>query len=131
MIVNVRNPSGLRPEAHGADVPGRAFGVTYADGFAYVANYGTGLRIIDLADPDAPQTVGTVTTPGSAIGVTLVGTLAYVCASTEFVVCDVSDPAAPLVIGSVAAPNGAAAAAIAGQPGLCRRLRRPRHLRHH
>ncbi|MBK9775890.1 MAG: hypothetical protein IPP62_05990 [bacterium] len=56
VIVNVRNPSGLRPEAHGADVPGRAFGVTYADGFAYVANLArdSGSSILPIRTPRKP-----------------------------------------------------------------------------
>jgi hypothetical protein len=114
VLVNVRNPIGLAPEAHGADIPGRAFGLACADGLAYVADYGAGLRVLDLADPEAPLTVGSATTPGSAIGVTLVGTSAYLCASTQFVICDVANPAAPAVVGSAATPNGASAVAIAG-----------------
>jgi hypothetical protein len=60
------------------DTPGSALGVEVVDGLAYVADRGSGLRIIDVTDPAAPVELGALDTPGSALGVEVVDGLAYV-----------------------------------------------------
>ena len=46
--------------------------------YAYVADYGSGLRVIDVSNPAAPVEIGFYDTPGSASGVAVAGAYAYV-----------------------------------------------------
>jgi len=39
------------------DTPGLAYGVAVSGGFAYVADYNQGLRVIDVSTPSAPVEV--------------------------------------------------------------------------
>jgi hypothetical protein len=41
-----------------------------------VADWGSGLQVIDVNDPENPQIIGSVDTPGEAVGVTVVGNTA-------------------------------------------------------
>ena len=68
----------------------------------FVAEGPGGLRVLDLADPAAPQTLGTLDTPGTAGAVAGGDGVAYV-ADLNFglQVIDVSDPSNPESIGSV------------------------------
>jgi len=60
------------------DTPGDARGVYVQDNFAYVTDYESGLRIIDVSVPSSPTEVGFYDTPGDARGVYVQGSLAYV-----------------------------------------------------
>ena len=55
-----------------------AIGVAVAGGYAYVADYDAGLRIIDVWDPSDPFEAGFYNTPGDALGVAVAGGYAYV-----------------------------------------------------
>ncbi len=46
--------------------------------YAYVADGASGLQVIDITNPASPQIVGSVDTPGYAMGVAVSGTYAYV-----------------------------------------------------
>lgn len=60
-----------------------------------------GLVIRDVSDPAAPVTLGSVDTDGDAIGVQVVGNVAYITdQSNGIVTVDVSDPAAPVILDS-------------------------------
>jgi hypothetical protein len=89
------------------------------DGLGYVGYGGGGLQIVDLADPDAPVTVGTVETDDSVVRVEFYGDHVVACdLSCALYLIDVSDPASPVVVGSmplVDIPTGLAVAASAGQ----------------
>ena len=79
------------------DTPGYAYNVHVVGTLAYVADYGSGLRIIDVSNPAAPVEVGYCDTPGWASGVQVVGNLAYVADYTSGLrIIDVSNPAAPV-----------------------------------
>ena len=58
--------------------PGYASGVTVVGTMACVADWGSGLQVIDVSTPASPQIIGSVDTPGQAWSVTVVGTAAYV-----------------------------------------------------
>ncbi len=45
---------------------------------AYVADFVSGLQVIDVSDPGSPVILGSVDTPGAAIDVTVSGAVAYV-----------------------------------------------------
>ncbi|MCF6330430.1 MAG: hypothetical protein L3I99_02630, partial [Sulfurimonas sp.] len=94
------------------DTPSGAYGVTLsADGTkAFVADYHSGLQIIDISNPTAPVIIGSVDTPGRAYKVTIStdGTKAFVAdANSGLQIIDISDPTAPVIIGSVDTPGWA------------------------
>jgi len=60
------------------DTPGKANGVAVAGNYAYVADSGSGLRVVNIANPAAPSEVGFYVTPGDAMGVAVSGNYAYV-----------------------------------------------------
>ena len=51
---------------------------------AYVANYSSGLQIIDISNPSAPTIRGSLDTPGYAFNVDVVENLAYVADNSSF-----------------------------------------------
>jgi hypothetical protein len=64
--------------------------------YAYVADYGSGLQIIDISNPLAPTLKGNYDTPGSAVGVQVVGNYAYVTdANKGLQIIDISNPSTP------------------------------------
>ena len=70
------------PDLLGAyNTPGWAQGVTVVGTTAYVADYESGLQIIDVSDPANPVWLGTYNTPHWAYSVTVLGTTAYVADS--------------------------------------------------
>jgi hypothetical protein len=75
---------------------------------AYVAGSYSGLQVIDVSDPASPAILGSVFTPGFALGVAVSGTMAYVAYAGDYdsglQVIDVSDPASPAILGSVFTP---------------------------
>jgi len=82
------------------DTPGDARCVQVVGTLAYVADYSSGLRIIDLSNPAAPVEVGYYDTSGYAHDVQVVGTLAYVAAGDSGLrIIDVSNPATPVEVG--------------------------------
>ena len=86
--------------------------VAVADGFAYVANGGTGLRVFDLSDLTDPAPAGQLFTSVRADAVAMQGNLACVLDSdTGFHIVDVSDPNNPSLRGthqSAQSPGGIA-----------------------
>jgi len=60
--------------------------------FVYLAAGTDGLVIINIANPDLPSVVGNCTTPGTATGVTVVGTLAYVTDHPNLQIINVTNP---------------------------------------
>jgi len=75
------------------------------DSFAYIANYGWGLRIINVADPRNPHEVGYCSTPGRACDVAVAGGYAYVADWNRGLrVIDVGDPRSPHEVGYCVAP---------------------------
>ena len=61
-----------------------------------------GLQVIDISTPTAPVIVGSVDTPGYAVGVSVANGYAYVAAGRSGLqVIDISTPTAPVIVGSV------------------------------
>ena len=60
------------------DTPGGGNDVFIAGNYAYVADGGEGLQVIDISDPTAPLLVGTFDTAGGAADVVVSGNVAYV-----------------------------------------------------
>ena len=60
------------------NTPGNAYGVQIVGNYAYVADFYSGLQIINISNPTAPTLVGNYDTPDYALGVQIVGNYAYV-----------------------------------------------------
>jgi hypothetical protein len=97
------------------DTPSSATGVAITGDHICVADYGSGLQVIDISDPTTPTSAGSYDTPGQARAVAIAGDHAYV-ADYDFGlhVIDISDPTNPTSAGSYDKPNYARAIALAG-----------------
>ncbi|WP_324171312.1 cadherin domain-containing protein [Sulfurimonas sp.] len=87
------------------NTPGVAGGVTLSkDGtVAFVADWNSGLQIIDVSNPSSPSLLGSYDTPDTALSVTLSkdGTVAFVADyGSGLQIIDVSNPSSPLLLGS-------------------------------
>ncbi len=75
----------------------------------------SGMRVVDISNPDNPTTVGGVNTPSNALAVAIAGTLAYVADYTAGLqVIDISNPAEPIIVGSYDTPGYAVNVFISG-----------------
>ena len=71
--------------------------------------------MIDVANPQSPQIVGSVHTPDDAYGVALSGTLAYVAdRDSGLYVIDITDPQSPQIVGNIDTPGSARGVAVSG-----------------
>ena len=87
------------------DTPGTARAVEVVGDLAYVVDYYSGLRVIDVSDPASPVELGALDTLGSvARDVAVVGDLAYLAIGdypNGLRVIDVSNPTVPVEIGAL------------------------------
>lgn len=78
----------------------RAMDVAVSDGFAYLAEDSAGLRVVDVSEPERPQQLARLDTPGEAYGITVVNEIAYVAdGGSGLRVLDVSTPRNPTLLG--------------------------------
>jgi len=96
------------------DTSDYAVDVTVSGNYAYVADSGSGLQVVDIGDPAAPIIVGGVDTPGNAYGISVSGNHAYVADGGGLQVVDISDPAAPVIVGGVDTPGDAYGITVSG-----------------
>ncbi|MBC8234652.1 hypothetical protein H8E77_34345, partial [bacterium] len=82
-------------------------GVYVSRSYAYVADFYSGLRVIDVSTPENPFEVGFYDTPGYAYGVYVSGSYAYVADSYSLRVIDVSSPENPVEVGFYDTPDSA------------------------
>ena len=114
----------LCPQLVGSyDTPGRAYGVAVSGNYAYVADYASGLLIINVSNVANPMLMGSYDTPGDAERVTLSGSYAYVAdKGPGLQIIDIDNMSNPVLIGSYAGAWDVAVsgnyAYIAGFPGL-------------
>ena len=98
------------------DTPDYAVDVYISGCYAYVADYGAGLRIIDVSDPSNPEGVGCYGTPGYAWNVYVSGDYAYVAdRSAGLQIIDVSDPSNPEEVGYYDTPGFAYDVYVSGE----------------
>jgi hypothetical protein len=80
-----------------------------------VADGNSGLRVINVSNPEAPFELGVLDTPGRARGVEVVGNLAYVAdGNSGLRVINVSNPEAPFELGVLDTPGDALDVAVVG-----------------
>lgn len=137
-IVDISNPKS--PTKKGCfDTPGSAYDIdifqrtmnntTYI--YAAVADETSGLEIIDVTNPNCtcpcpsgtnpscPILVGSVDTPGRAIGVVVSGNYAYVADDTNgLVIVDISDVTKPKIVGTYDTPQNAYSVAFSSKDNL-------------
>ncbi len=78
-----------------AEFEGPSREVAYGSGHAFIAGHVDGIRVVDVRDPNAPETIATFDT-GNAFEAKLCGDYLYVAdANNGLVVLDVSEPGAP------------------------------------
>ena len=120
-VVDVSDP--LAPRLRGRLTGLNATSVLLRDGIAYVGTYETSvggpdlsLRLVSLADPDAPVQVGVVETPSFVDHIAIDGERAYLAMNVAGLgVVDISTPTAPVLTGTPeAAYTGAVAVSETG-----------------
>lgn len=80
--------------------------VALSGNYAYVADFGAGLKIINITHPLAPVQVGNYSTPDNAWDVCISGDHAFITADNEgLLIINVSDPTAPTLTGSCKLPS--------------------------
>ena len=97
-----------------AAIPGPADLVEIHGSRAYVVGHGT-LRIVDIANPQAPKVLGSHTFPEKIWGLQIAEPLVYVAADFfGLAILDVSNPSAPKLRGSLKTPGQAKSVVVAG-----------------
>ena len=97
------------------DTPGYANGVAVSGDHAFVADYTSGLQVIDISDPTNLVLAGSYDTPHEASGVAVSGDHAFVAdADSGLQVIDISDPTNPVLAGSYDTPGQAQSVAVSG-----------------
>ncbi|GAI47314.1 unnamed protein product, partial [marine sediment metagenome] len=94
-IYNVANP--YAPVRLGTCDTEDAIGVAVSGNYAYVADYDSGLVIIDISQPSVPVKVGSLYMGGCARDVAVLDTFAYVAARKLHIV-NIANPLSPLLI---------------------------------
>ena len=99
-----------------APLPDLITDLAIAGRYAYVADGDSGLRIVDITDPTAPNEVSAYDTPGFASGVAVAGRYAYIAdGGSGLRIVDIVNPAAPHEVGAYDTPGYAASVMVAGR----------------
>jgi len=76
------------------DTPGEAIGIAVAEGFAFVGDGESGLRSVDVSNPESPHEVDSFDTPNYAVAVAINQGIAYVAdEGGGLSVINITDPA--------------------------------------
>ena len=85
-----------------------AYDLFVAGNYAYVADFGGGLRIYDVSWPGSPFEIGSYTQASRVRSLFVSGNLAYLAADSDGLrIVDVSNPFAPVEVGHLGTPAGA------------------------
>jgi hypothetical protein len=99
-ILDISSPSSPTVVGRTDLLPEVVRGVAVVGGYAYIADYDDGLRVIDVSDPAHPAEVGHYDTPGHAYDVVVVGDYAYVAdGGAGLRVVSVVTPTSPTEVG--------------------------------
>ena len=97
-VVDISAPASPREVGHCDST--RARGIVVSGQYAYVA--GSGLQVVNVADPAHPYKMGFCPTPSTAVDVALAGSYAYVSDNSfGMIIVDITNPQAPTRVGSM------------------------------
>jgi hypothetical protein len=103
VVLDVSNPA--QPKQLG-EHPGGAADVAFANGYAYLAASGEGLRVLDVSNPAQPTRLGSFDTDRIPTGLQIKAPYAYVTFGDEGLrVFDISNPAQPAPVGHYGTNN--------------------------
>lgn len=105
--LSAQDSSGVRKVGSIYSYWNQAYDVAVQGNYAYVATGASGLRVVDISDPDSPHEVGICNTCSFTYCVTVEEDLAYLVAGGGLRIIDISDPARPLELGFYDTPGGA------------------------
>lgn len=95
--------------------PDEAYGVFVENNYAYVADYDSGLLIIDISNPASPSLIASQVTPSHAMGVFVQNDYAYVADGyAGLQIINITNPANPFYVGSCDTPGYAWRVSISG-----------------
>jgi hypothetical protein len=112
-IINIANPASpyeVGSYSTGSDF---LFDVAVVGNYAYLAKGSGGFEVVNVANPTAPTHAGSAPTPDIALGVSVVGSYAYVADSVDLRMFNISNPTAPSVVGYYTMPTEARSVTIA------------------
>ena len=102
-VYDIADP--LHPQQVGFLRGSQLEGIAVQDGFAYLAT-STGLRIVNVADPQRPTLTTFAGIPRPVEGVTVVGRYLYLSIMPgALLIADAADPAIPVLVGGVSLPT--------------------------
>jgi len=94
---------------------GHAYAVAMSGSYAFVADYESGMQIVNVSNPASPTLAGSYDTAGNATDLVVSGNYAYIADGADgLVVVDISNPASPTLAGSYDTPGDARGVAISG-----------------
>jgi PKD repeat protein/surface antigen len=83
------------------NTPGYAYDIALSGDYACIADFSSGMQVIDVTDPASPSTVGSVFTLGIAYGVEAFADYAYITTlNADLYVLSIADPMNPVILGS-------------------------------
>jgi len=93
----------------------QSFAVAVDGDYAYVADFSTGVKVLDVHDPTAPALVGSNSTAAPANDIAVDGDLGFVaCGYSGLKILRITTPASPMIIGTIALSGSATGVAVAG-----------------
>jgi hypothetical protein len=110
-----KSSSGVVEFVGSYDTPDVAMGVFVSGNYAYIADFNSGLQVINISNPSNPVKAGSYDTPGAAEGVFVSGNYAYVADGySGLQVINVSNPSNPAKAGSYDTPGWAEGVFVSG-----------------
>ncbi len=79
-----------------------------AGDYAYIADWNSGLVVMDVSNPENPSTVATLPTTGSSLGINVYGSHVYIGNGSSLMIVDISDPLNPIQVSTLLTPGAAA-----------------------
>lgn len=114
IIKDISNLAQIRTLGSLSSVGMATMGLAIAGDYLYLADYASGLAVVDVSAPAHPQQVASL--PGGAAGVDVAGNYAYVAAMASGLrVVDISNPTQPEQVGLLDTPGTAAAVQAVGR----------------
>ncbi len=97
VAIDVRNPA-APVVTGGVAFEGRLRDMTFGDGLAYGATFGSGPVVFDLSDPTRPEPIAVIETPRAGLEhVLLTGSMLIGSSSSTLYTYDLSDPRSPVL----------------------------------